>query len=398
MRIDYLLLGYCDIEIPGRQAVAFLNLCHEYGLVYQPRTTKMTDGLVVRCRKMVARRMLVLCRERGLDARVIGRGGLPDLAFRYRKRYGLFVGGLMAALLVWASCNVVWDVRISGEGNVDLSEVSWQLEESGLSLGAWIPSLDTDAVEEQLLVTSHGVAWAAVNMKGTVAYVQLRPLLRPNAEAENDGLCNLVASEDGVIESVRLLSGEVKVKAGDVVRKGQLLISGVRETDDLHSALTQAKGEVMARTEHTLVVEIPLVQEKKIYSETKIRKKTLFFFGNEIKFAKSTGIEGGNCDTIRRLETYSLFGSSPLPLSVETIEYCPYEIQQITLAEPEAQRMAYEELGRALTIELRDATLLSWRVACDMTEDAYRLVCYYTCVRNIASPLPFDANGSESVS
>lgn len=397
MRIDYLLLGYCDVKIPGCRAVAFLNLCHEYGLVYQP-LAEMTEDLVVRCRKMVARRMLALCRERGLDASVIGKGGLPDLAFRYRKRYGLFVGGLVAALMVWASCNVVWDVRISGEGNVDLSEVSLQLQESGLSLGAWIPSLDTDAVEEQLLVTSHGVAWAAVNVKGTVAYVQLRPLLRPDAEAEGEGLCNLVASEDGVVESVRLLSGEVKVKAGDVVRKGQLLISGVRETDDLHSALTQAKGEVMARTEHTLVVEIPLVQEKKIYSETKTRKKTLFFFGNEIKFAKSTGIEGGNCDTIRRLETYSLLGSPPLPLMVETIEYCPYEIQQIPLAESEAQRLAYEELGRALTLELRDATLLSHRVTWELTEEACRLVCYYTCVRNIASPLPFDANGSESVS
>ena len=278
MRIDYFLLGYCDIDVPYRHAVAFLNLCREYGLVYQPCKACSADGMMVRCRALVARKMLALCRECGIEARVTAQGGLPQVAFQYRKRYGLMVGGILAALMVWASCHVVWDVRLEGEGNFDTADVYEQLKQSGLHLGAWIPSLDTDAVEEKLLVTSDGVAWVAVNVKGNVAYVQLRPLLRPDVEQTNEGLCNLVATEDGVIESVRLLSGDVKVKAGDIVRKGQLLISGVRETDDLHAALTQAKGEVMARTEQSLIIEIPFVQERKVYLETKTQKKNTLFF------------------------------------------------------------------------------------------------------------------------
>lgn len=398
MRIDYILLGYCDIDVPYRHAVAFLNLCREYGLVYQPCKAHAEDGMTVRCRRRVAKKMLALCRERRIEVRVTTQGGLPEVAFQYRKRYGLMVGGVLATLMVWVSCHVIWDVRLEGEGGMDTAEVYEQLGQGGLSIGAWIPSLDTDAVEEQLLVTSRGVAWVAVNVKGCVAYVQVRPLLRPDVEQADSGLCNLVATEDGVVESVRLLSGDVKVKAGDIVRKGQLLISGVRETDDLHAALTQAKGEVMARTEQSLVIEIPFVQEKKVYLGTKTQKKSLFFFGNEIKFAKSTGIEGGNCDTIKRLETYSLFGRVSLPLTMETVEYCPYEIRRITLTKEEAQRQAYEELGRALTLATRDATLLSQRVSCEVTEDAYRLVCSFTCVHNIAAPLPFESNESKGVS
>ena len=108
-----------------------------------------------------------------------------------------------------------------------------QMEESGLFVGGWIPALDTDRVEQTLLTDAKGIAWVSVNLKGTVAYVQLRPLLSPKETDASGQPANLVAAEDGVIESVRLMSGDVKVKPGDIVRKGQLLIGGVRETTDL---------------------------------------------------------------------------------------------------------------------------------------------------------------------
>lgn len=393
MRIDHYLLGYCEVSIPVSQAAAFFNVCREGGLVYQPCDSRFSDWMPLRCRRRAAKRILAACKERGIDARITGYGGLPYRLLNYRKRYGLMVGMLLSAFVIWAGSNVVWDVRIEGEGEMYLPAIRQQMEESGLFVGGWIPALDTDRVEQTLLTDAKGIAWVSVNLKGTVAYVQVRPLLSPKETDASGQPANLVAAEDGVVESVRLMSGDVKVKPGDIVRKGQLLIGGVRETTDLGYALTQARGEVMARVQHTLTVEIPLTQEKKVYSEQKTEQKSIFFFGKEIKITKSTGIGGGNCDTIRRMETFSLFGGEALPLSLQTIEYCPYEIRYVTISPEEAQRLAYEELGAKLTLATRDATLLSQSVVCEMTSECCRLICQYWCVQNIATPLPFSVGG-----
>jgi similar to stage IV sporulation protein len=398
MRADHFLLGYCDLRIRAAHVSCFLNLCHEQRYIYLPLRDGQKDAYVFRCRLAIAHHLIATCSARGIEVEEVRRGGVPHCAYRYRRRVGLMVGGILAAFLLWLSSSVIWDIRIEGEGALQFGAMREELATCGLSVGSFIPRLDTDAVESRLLTTSQGVAWVSVNVKGTVAYVQLRPLLSPETVDSQGGTVNLVAGCEGVVESVRLMAGDVVVKPGDVVRKGQLLISGVRDIREDGFSLTEARGEVWARTTHTLTVEIPLTYEKKVYTGDKNVKKTLFFFGNEIKVTKSTGIMGGSCDTIRRLETYSLFGNVALPVSMETVEELVYEMQTVTLTPKEAERLAHERLGRALTMATREAMLLSQHTVCQVTDEAVVLRCTYTCVENIAVALPFEAAESESVS
>ena len=399
MRIDHVILGYCEFFVHKDHAACFLNLCHDTGFIYQPLPKKDNEeAYCYRCRLATSTELLRRCKERGIALREVHYGGLPRVFYRYRRRAGLAVGGVLAALLIWLSCSVVWDVRIETEGDVSLSRMREQLTSCGLSVGSWIPSLETDEVESRLLTSSQGVAWVSVNMRGTVAYVQIRPLLTPDAVDSQGETVNLVASSDGIVESVRLMAGDVVVRPGDLVRKGQLLISGVRDIGEDGYALSEARGEVMARTTHTLTLEIPLSYEQKVYTGEKKVEKTLFFFGKAIKVTKSTGIIGGNCDTIRKMEIYSLFGDVALPVSMQTVELRPYEMQTVTLTPDEAKRRAYEQLGRTLTMATREAMLLSRQVECVITDKACVLKCTYTCLENIAVPLPFASEPSERVS
>jgi similar to stage IV sporulation protein len=352
----------------------------------------------IRC---LARRYAALacaCEAAGIMLTLVRRAGLPFLLYRYRRRVGLAVGVLLSAVLLYLSTHVVWDVRVEGERGMDLAGIKRQLSACGLSVGTYIPRLDTDEVESRLVTSSGDVAWVSVNRKGTVAYVQVRPLLRPEAVDSAGTTVNLVATSDGVVESVRLLAGDVVVKPGDVVRKGQLLIAGVRDIREDGFVLTEARGEVLARTTHTLTVEIPLTYEKKMYTGAGKTEKTLFFFGKAIKITKNAGIIGESCDIIKKMENFTLLGRRPLPISMETVQIRPYDMTTCTLTPEEAEVLAFEQLWQRLTLATANATLLSRRVKCEMTAEACRLVCTYTCLENIATPLPFLANESESVS
>lgn len=57
---------------------------------------------------------------------------------------------------------------------------------------------------------------------------------------------SIYAAKDGVITSITVYDGKAKVHVGDAVLAGQELITGVLRSDETHTLLTQARGEVMA--------------------------------------------------------------------------------------------------------------------------------------------------------
>lgn len=384
--LEFFLLGYGELEIDMADSPRFLNLCKTYGILYTPvRDKRDKDCMRVRCRMSVCKRIVQLAEGENLAVRQVLQGGLPMIVYRYRLRTGILFGILLSLSMLFLSGRLVWDIRFEEGDNINQQQLEQQLAACGLRVGSWIPHLSMDEIENRMLTTTDNIAWITVNLRGTVAYVQARALMKPEENAQKDvGVTNLVAKCDGVIDSVRLLSGTVAVEQGQLVRAGELLVSGVRDSNTLGYSVTPAKGEVMACTEHTLVVQIPLQQSQKRYTEVKNGEKILFFFGNPIKLSKKTGIVGGNCDTIKKLEIFSLFRLSALPLSLESTELHYYEWQTVNLSEEQAARLAQEELNRRMIEELQGAMLLSKTVSFATSEEYYTLSCQYRCIENIA--------------
>lgn len=397
MRLDHILLGYTNCYVRAEHVACFLSLCGRLGIPYRPlhgRAEVEDGGLHVRVRMTEARALRDGCAKQGIDVRIVGHGGLPALVRRYRRRVGLLIGVALAAAVLFVATHTVWDVRIEGENGMPQPALRELLSDCGLSVGNWIPSLDTDAIEAKLLIESETVAWVSVNLKGTVASVQLRELLRPQS-AVSDRVTNLVAECDGVIESVRLLAGQPVVVPGDVVRQGELLVSGVRDSTATGYGVEAAQGEVMARVEETLTVEIGRREAKKSYLGRQNGQKTLFFFGKTLKLSKKTTTEGQNCDIIKRVDVLSLPGGTVLPIRLETEVVRPYEWQEVTLSDEQLIARGYEALGRALASATSQAVLVSKQVTSELTDAGLVLRCRYECIRNIAVAQPLSgADGS----
>jgi similar to stage IV sporulation protein len=269
-----------------------------------------------------------------------------------------------------------------------------QLAAAGLSVGERLgEEIDTREIENRLLRASPDIAWISVNLRGTVAEVQIREMQKEQSAVSSDKV-NLVAAADGTVRSIRLLTGEAVVSAGQQVRAGELLISGVRDSSVHGFEVVGARGEVMAQTEHQKIVQIPLTVEEKVYTGDEKCEKSLFFFGKSIKFSKSTGIIGGSCDTIYTMEKWALPTGHALPLGWETVRYRPYGIKVRTRSQREAYALAMAELEQHLRGCADDALLLHKSVRVSYSDTYCTLVCDYTCLQNIAVPSPLlDAPG-----
>ena len=391
MHIQYLLLGYEDIEVCPRHAACFFNLCRSTHTPYTPLPCVKGEAVRLRCRMRVASLLHKAALSRGIELCTIRCGGLPIVLHRYRCRAGLALGVLLAVLLLQLLGGRLWDVRVWGNSSVPTEQILDQLSQCGLRVGMSLDREEVDSreIENRLLRLSPDIAWVSVNIRGTVARVQIREM-QSGESAMEEGLSNLVAAYDGVIESVRLLTGEVVVNVGQQVRAGELLISGVRDSVAQGFVVEGARGEVMAYTEHTEVVQIPLQIEEKVFSGEEICKKSIFFFGKSIKFSKNTGIIGGSCDTIYMMENWTLPTGETLPVGTEITTIRPYIMQTTTRTRQQAYDLALAELQGRLEKSAADALLLKKTVRVSDSETHCTLLCEYQCLRNIAVPLPLE--------
>ena len=317
------------------------------------------------------------------------RRGLVALFARYRGRYGLLLGGILGALLVFFSSRVVWDVRISGNEAIPSGEIEALLEANGLFAGARLQDLHAGELENRVLLATDRIAWLSVNLSGTVAYVQVMESVSPPA-AERVSPANLVAARGGQIELLALYRGKSVVKIGQAVREGELLVSGLVDTQSGGFRYTRAAGEVLARTHREIRVEIPFVATEEKTLKEQLSEISLQFFHLRVKIYKRTGKEEGNCAIIEVRKGLDAAGLNDLPVFLTLSRVCEREITEVVRTPSEALALAYAALDRELDRLSGDIELLGKEIKTEWGDESVALTCSLYCIENIAKQVEFE--------
>ncbi len=388
MNPAYHVLGYIVLRIDRVYAEQVLNLCMKASVVY---LNGGSDNRYLRLclRSGHARRLCGMMERAELPFCIERRGGLPQVLLCLCRRPGLVLGALCAIALLVASECFLFDIRVSGNVTLTEGEVKSLLAEQGLAPGTFLPAVDTDRLENRLMMSTDKIAWLSVNVRGNVANVELveqrlpdqAPALRP---------AHIVANRSGEVVAVELYRGNVLVAAGQQVNKGEILIAGVYDSAAMGFRFTRASGKVMARTVHSFRVEIPYEYQKKVYTGESFEKKTLFFFSFPIKVCESTGNWGTVYDTIYIVENCSPVAGADLPLALCTERYLPYTVETAYRDPEAALTLAYRQLAEQISDVLQDGELLEKRIYTEIGESGVVLRADVTCIANIAAVQEFE--------
>ncbi len=335
------LRGSVRLSVAGDFAERFYNLLIQEGL--RPYDlTRMADGSMVLTLPM--RQFGKIRRARrttGVRVCILSKNGLPRLLWRYRKRWGVLVGAVLCALVIFLMSGFVWSIRFEGEVK-DEAALLAALKQAGLHEGSWRSGVDSEAVELQMLSSDLGLSFVSVVFKGSVAQVQI-VYAAPKPEIQSTAPCNLVAAKDGVITYMMVEEGVPMVQKGDAVRAGELLVSGIFDSETVGIRKVHAAGRIYARTTQTLRVEMPY--ETTVTQRTGQHRKnfTLRIFNFSINLYFGAGIPYAIYDKIDTTADAHI-GAFILPVSLITHTYYEKEPLTIAVTSEQAQTAAEQML------------------------------------------------------
>lgn len=346
-RLWRLARGQVRVRVTGASLPRFLNLCAEKGLMLRRMERTAWNEMYATLSVADFRALRQYMGRTGCRVHIVQRRGMPFWAARLRPRTALWGGLVLLVLLCWVLCAHIWSIEAHIDPALDEAEVMQQLEELGVHIGARISSLDTRSIRWTMLGMQPNMTFLSLNFRGNSLTIEAYGMTPPEEKIDQNAIVKVVAAREGVIKSVKALEGQPMVQAGDAVKTGDTLISGLvaptREDGNYH--LTHARGEVEAYTVHEVTAARALETESKVYTG-KVRRQYALVLGNHrLNLYIGSGIDGGTCDKIIETRTLRLSDSVVFPVSLVVQTYVFYEREPQTAT---VEELRVEMLSRAL--------------------------------------------------
>ena len=343
----YSLRGYVRIRAKGFSAERFMNMAafrgvYLWDIAYEGAAVTMKaagDSLDI----------LEACAQKtGCSMEVLGWGGLPAFLRRFRRRQVWSAGLLLFAAGLYLLSSFIWTVRVEGNERLETAELLSACEDLGVKPGVWKRGVDTAEVTNRLLVQFSDISWVSVSIKGTDVTIKLAETIEKAERIDRETPCDIVASADGVIVQITAERGTPKVKPGDVVKKGDVLISSELliglEGEEQHTEYTAAEGAVTARIWQRLTEELPLQYEEIQYSGVEKENHSIVFSEKELDIIHPDG--AGQWEKTLLSEQPLALGDFELPLHLKKEIWKEYKILEKTRTLEETKSILEEILRK----------------------------------------------------
>jgi len=390
------ILGTCEVTVSvNDRSEVFDYLYRDTIPFYEEKL--IGDLSVFSIHKRNVKLLQHFAEESGIEISFSEVRGLPVALSFMKKRPILPIGFVLCTVWIFLSHNIVWDIQIEGNTKTPDSEILEKLDELGFSIGTYYPSINFNQLHADYSAMQHDIAWLSIYMNGVVAEVQVRELWKDEREKHEEGTyANVIASCDGIVREVNVFEGQAAVRAGDFVREGQVLISGVVEKKDGGIRYEYAAGEVICEVAVPIRVEIPCEREEKVYTGRETIKKSVKIFKKTINFFVNGGIEYTTCDKIDMMEQVCPFGIGTLPIWLNTSVYREFEMQTVSVSPDMAADEAMANLSERIKEESFASELVSKSVDTAFEDGVFSVDCVLSMNRDIGKTAEFTADDTDT--
>lgn len=270
------LRGYVRIRVSGYGINRFVNICSKRGIILW-EMEKQENNIYLNMCVSDFRKIRDVVKKTNVKVVIMSKHGLPFFFAKLSYRKCFVIGAfLCVAWLIYIS-DFLWAIEIEGNQSLTDEMILDYLEENNIKIGVKLKTIDVDSLEKSFRKDFDNITWVSVGMQGTGLSIDIKERDVKVYEENNDEISSLYSPYSGEVVSVVVRSGIAKVKAGDVVEKGQLLVDGVLPVTKTDGSITgyqfvRADADVIIRYTEEYYDEISCFYDEKIYTDETFRE------------------------------------------------------------------------------------------------------------------------------
>ena len=377
------LLGYTSFKLYGGCSEKFINLTRKNKINIWNLKTEIgcLTGEVIACEY---NQLKNLAKYSGSVICIKYQKGLPFNIVKYKNRWGILAGVFLFLFILFMFSTYIWSIKVFGNETIPEEEILSVFEELGVSCGSLKNKIDFPIIEQIAMTKLDKISWLSVNLSGSCVNILIKEkLTKPEFTINDNEPCNIISSKDGQIIRFETYQGEPAIQIGDTVTKGQLLISGICENQNLESHFVNADAKVLAKTTNKITKEIPINCTEEKNTGKVIEKNRIKFFGLELpSFNFWSNIDDSfqpefSCKTLN-------FLGKDIPIKIYKEIWREKVFNSRKLTPDEAINKARDLAINDEKSNLKNTKILSESVEISEEKENYKISFTFSCIENIS--------------
>lgn len=366
--------GYVEVCLSGVNKERFFNLCRNRKLyIWNIRYDKNNN-----CKFFITldgiSDLKEITRKSGCHVKFTERHGIIFYIKKYRNRFVFIIGIVLFVLISCYMTSFVWNISLDGNCKYTEDKMIKMLANNGISTGMKCKNIIGKDIEQLIRNTYNDVTWVSVELKGTCLIIHIKENEDYTIAKESNVPCDIVSSKSAEIVSIITRSGTPIVKAGDKVKKNDILISGVLEIKNdsdevVERQLTTSDGDIIGKVTYNYKDEFPLDYTYKKYTGNE--KKAFSFTLSKYHFnIVGLPVKYKHFDVYSEDNQLCIFSNYYLPIYLDKYMYKEYVEKPKRYSEDEAVKIENDKIELFLSdLQEKGVQIIQNNVKIEVYED-----------------------------
>ncbi len=349
MKLVNWFCGYLCVRIRGTAPERFINLCFSKR-IYIWDLKRVEEDYQFHISIKNYKKLRPIAKKTGIIPRITLKIGFPFIRYRYRKRVGFVLGFILCAVLVWIMSLYIWDISILGGSKYTPEAMLKFLNENHIYTGVQKSRVGCQEIEEEIRLAYPDIGWVSAEIKGTRLIIKITETNMPAPAGAAIEPSHIVATKNGIVKSIITRTGTPVVREGDVVKKGDILVSGILTIKSDFDEIIRyepvvADADIICKSYYDYKESFSLNYERRDFTGKHKKGFYLILFGKKL-FLYNPRYSYDYYDIIVNENAVHVTDTFYLPLRYGDITIREYKLTKKKYSEEEATAIAQARLDR----------------------------------------------------
>ena len=303
-----------------------------------------------------------ICKRENKRYIVLNKSIIYRICFKIVSLFGSVFALILCFIYMFSYSSIIFNIKVFNDTNLnyDNDKVYSVLSKNGVNLGNSKGKINRQGIRNILLENLTDISDCLVDYQGSNLLIKIYPEIKKD-KVSNE---NLYSNYDAVVSEINIFSGKSDIKVGDVVKKGDLIVS----SDDGSDARVKGKVYFYATKLYNQK------QEKKVFSGNYLNYKNILIRNKKLNKTK-------NMATFSKYLTkkcvFYLTNNYIFPIKIESIYLFEYDVvEEYILFESVEEKIKKDLLEEARKEIPLDAVIIDYTYSVVADGDLVRIDCF----------------------